>query len=365
MAARFFNRIRTRLARGSNLPFLGVRVSVNVERSSGATPAAHQVFRNTLRRLVELFPDLRRYVHPTTETDPRACLAALDFVYDYLPLIHEPARETQLRRLLTRLREQVADEPYRRQLAREIAKSDVRSGVPDRATILLESAPADDEERALVRKLEADIELYERRYAARAALIRSLDVWRAIPGDVRGQSLVAYFAANPELVRGKRVLHVAPEESLRRWLGSRSRTLQIEYVTLDPFLAGVDVTEDLTALQLADDRFDLVICHRVLEHVLDDAAALRELRRVLRPGGVLNFSVPQSLSLDETNEWIIPDRSHDHHVRQYGNDLDDRLRAAGFASVTVDRFLLDRTREQHLAEGTYPLRILICTKGSG
>lgn len=365
MAARILHRIRGRLARGSSLPLLGMHVSVHVERRSGATPSAHQVFRNTLARLVELFPQLGRFVHPSTNDDARACLAALDFAYAYLPLIHEGARETHLRTLLARLRSRVADEEYRRQLTREIAKSDVRSGVPDRATILLRTPPADDEERALVATLEADIATFERRYAARAGLIPSLDAWRSIPGDVRGQSLIAYFEARPDMVRGKRILHVAPEACLRQWFERRRRALRIEYVTLDPFLDGVDVAEDLTALKLADGSCDLVICHRVLEHVLDDAAALRELHRVLAPGGAMSFSVPQSLSLERTNEWVVPDESHDHHVRQYGNDLEDRLRLAGFAEVMVDRFLLDRTREQHLAQGSYPLRMLVCRKTRG
>jgi SAM-dependent methyltransferase len=354
------HRLRATLERGADIPLVGVRVGIRVERRDGATKPGHEVFRNTLRRLVELFPELQRFAHPATDSDARACLAALDAAYDYLPLIFEGARETQLRRILTRLRDRVTDADYRRQLTLEIARSDVRSGVPERATVLLRESR--EEDRDLLRRLQADIELFERRYGARAGLIPAQDVWSGIPGDVRGQSLIAYFEAHPDQVRRKRILHVAPEETLRQWLDRRARALEADYVTLDPFLRSVDATEDLTKLSFDDASFDLVICHRVLEHVLDDGAALREMRRVLRSGGTLNLSVPQSANRDTTNEWVVPDESHDRHVRQYGMDLEQRVRAAGFAEVTVERFLLERTREQHVADRTYPLRMYICKK---
>ena len=48
----------------------------------------------------------------------------------------------------------------------------------------------------------------------------------------------------------------------------------------------------LERLPFADAAFDKVLCSETLEHVPDDAAALRELWRVLRPGGALAVSVP-------------------------------------------------------------------------
>jgi len=59
--------------------------------------------------------------------------------------------------------------------------------------------------------------------------------------------------------------------------------------------AGERVTwiADLTDMpQVPTDRYDAAVCHQVLEHVPDPAAAARELQRVLKPGGTLVISVP-------------------------------------------------------------------------
>jgi SAM-dependent methyltransferase len=49
---------------------------------------------------------------------------------------------------------------------------------------------------------------------------------------------------------------------------------------------------DATVLPFCDDAFDVVTMFDVLEHVVDDAAAVQEARRVLRPGGFLLVTSP-------------------------------------------------------------------------
>jgi SAM-dependent methyltransferase len=68
---------------------------------------------------------------------------------------------------------------------------------------------------------------------------------------------------------------------------------------------------DIRALQLPDRRFDLILATDVIEHVDDDLAALRELRRVLRPGGYLLLTVPAFRLL-----WGLQD-DVSHHKRRY------------------------------------------------
>ena len=47
------------------------------------------------------------------------------------------------------------------------------------------------------------------------------------------------------------------------------------------------LTADVHALDLPDDSFDVVHAHQVLQHVADPVQALREMRRVCKPGGVV------------------------------------------------------------------------------
>lgn len=49
---------------------------------------------------------------------------------------------------------------------------------------------------------------------------------------------------------------------------------------------------DLAAIPVADDRFDLVLCSQVLEHIPEPLEVLKELRRVLKPGGLIWASAP-------------------------------------------------------------------------
>src|SRR5690606_33049497 len=51
---------------------------------------------------------------------------------------------------------------------------------------------------------------------------------------------------------------------------------------------------DATQLPFADNTFDKIICSEVLEHLPDYQQVLAEIRRVLKPGGLLAISVPRA-----------------------------------------------------------------------
>ncbi len=74
---------------------------------------------------------------------------------------------------------------------------------------------------------------------------------------------------------------------------------------------------NVMTLPFEDASFDRVICSEVLEHVLDDQQGVRELVRVLKPGGIMAISVPTYLT--EAIFWrISKDYSHPGgHIRKY------------------------------------------------
>jgi SAM-dependent methyltransferase len=133
-----------------------------------------------------------------------------------------------------------------------------------------------------------------------------------------------------------RLLHIAPEECLARRF--RSHRSVVFYCTLDRGAPEVDVRADLTATGLADQSFDAVICSHVLEHIQNDRAAMREMLRLLKPGGIAYIQVPcnqESSVTDEDPSITDPlERSRRFgqfdHLRVYGMDIVDRLRHAGF-----------------------------------
>jgi SAM-dependent methyltransferase len=94
---------------------------------------------------------------------------------------------------------------------------------------------------------------------------------------------------------------------------------------------------DATRLPFADATFDRVVTSEVLEHIDSDTAAIAELHRVLKPGGVLAATVPTWLP--EKINWMLSDEYHapkspGGHVRIYSaTELKAKLRTAGFAIV--------------------------------
>ncbi|MEJ7787761.1 MAG: class I SAM-dependent methyltransferase [Solirubrobacteraceae bacterium] len=86
-------------------------------------------------------------------------------------------------------------------------------------------------------------------------------------------------------------------------------------------------------LPFADGSFDVVTALDVVEHIDDDVAALAELRRVLRPGGVLLVAVPAFMIL-----WGDQDEISHHHRRYRGPQLVTALESAGFAVERTSYF---------------------------
>jgi SAM-dependent methyltransferase len=138
--------------------------------------------------------------------------------------------------------------------------------------------------------------------------------------------------------------------------------------------AGVS-NQNLEALTFPDASFDVVITSDVMEHVRLAAAAHREIRRVLRPGGVYLFTVPHDRDRAATLERVRvvdpADPSRDEFLlepeyhgdanspgnralayRLYGRDLDTDLDQLGFD--------VEYTREEDPRCGIFKTELFYC-----
>jgi SAM-dependent methyltransferase len=114
----------------------------------------------------------------------------------------------------------------------------------------------------------------------------------------------------------------------RNTFGAMIEAHEIPAVTYGGALRG-----DATRLPFADATFDTVVTSEVLEHIQDDVTAIKELHRVLKPGGSLGVTVPTWWP--EKINWMLSDEYHapkspGGHVRIYSEtELRAKLRAAG------------------------------------
>jgi SAM-dependent methyltransferase len=178
-----------------------------------------------------------------------------------------------------------------------------------------------------------------------------------------------YFYLLQELdffnMKGIEVLDVAPDDFL---LGKVFSKVDIEYISVDITPErNPSQTMDITNLEFEDNTFDAIICLHVLEHIPEDIKAMRELCRVLKPGGWAILQVP--IWAFETVE--VPGASRDHylelyghsdHVRRYGFDYKNRLEKSGL-KVKIDQFSRKLDLEFRRRFGLFETEdIFYCTK---
>ena len=109
---------------------------------------------------------------------------------------------------------------------------------------------------------------------------------------------------------------------------------QIEGVDISPQAVafcserGLDVVKlgAVEELPYEDERFDIVTALDVIEHLDDDSVGLREIRRVLRPGGAVLVFVPAFMFL-----WGVQDDVSNHRRRYTLPTLLRAIRGAGFS----------------------------------
>lgn len=136
------------------------------------------------------------------------------------------------------------------------------------------------------------------------------------------------------LTRSCSVLHFAHEASNAKLIRSNKKC---RYITADIEAGRGDYAVDMTDMKIfKDNTFDYVIANHVLEHIQDEAAAISELKRVLKNDGtiILSFPVCTDMLTYEDDSIITEQGRWDafgqgDHVRLYGTDYKERLERYG------------------------------------
>ena len=161
----------------------------------------------------------------------------------------------------------------------------------------------------------------------------------------RHRLLWLYLERETELFKDfPRLLHIAPEVCIMRHLKPHFKDHPGRYITADLESPLADMHFDVQQIPLADASVDAVMCNHLMEHVADDRKALRELHRILKPGGWGIILSPVDLDYEMTYEDdTITDPAertrifgqYDHR-RIYGQDYAARLEECGFDVADID-----------------------------
>ncbi len=156
--------------------------------------------------------------------------------------------------------------------------------------------------------------------------------------------------------RQQSVLHIAPEACfIRRFEKIHGQ----KYITADLESPLAKIKMDIHRMPFDDNSFDSVLCNHVLEHVNDDIAAMKEIARVLKPGGFAILQVPFFAPIPDAtvSDPTITDHrlreemfGQDDHVRRYGKDYSARIEQAGLRAVE-DRFVDSLGEDQRVRYG--------------
>jgi hypothetical protein len=346
-------------AKGLRIPFSPLKICIQTTTEK-PLDVVHQSRVRQIEKLLALVPELTQFYNPAAKNEPLACKAFLEFVDGYVPLVRQSAHGAHLRNLLLRLNRSIEDEAWKKRINLLVAASNFKDGVPDSRLYAALSEGTAAKDLDLPDDALTEFRAHEANYGAKVPFFEFMRRSGKRNSVTRGQNLRNFFEAHRELVTGKRVLHFAPERAISDWFRQNSKALRLEYQNADLFRKA-DLALDVTALDLPDNSVDVLICHRVLEHVLDDLTAMREFHRVIKPGGFAQLSVPQGMQRADSTEFYIADATFFGHVRSYGRDFQTRLESVGFR-VELITWFLDRDEAEHRRQQTDPMRLYHCWK---
>jgi ubiquinone/menaquinone biosynthesis C-methylase UbiE len=162
------------------------------------------------------------------------------------------------------------------------------------------------------------------------------------------------------------MLHIAAEKTFEKHF---REIPNLKYYSADLLEPKAMIKMDIMNIPIHDHYFDIIYCSHVLEHVLDDIKALRELHRILSPEGWAVIQIPitakktfEDYSVTEPTERQRLFGQSDH-VRRYGKDFKYRLERTGF-SVSIFNASEISTNDILRINEPYSDTIFLCNKES-
>ena len=183
----------------------------------------------------------------------------------------------------------------------------------------------------------------------------------------RSRAIGEYIRKNFKNISQK-ILDFSPHRSLNDFF----KSIFENYISSDfenQFYA--QKSYDITKINEADQSFDLIICLHVLEHILEDKKAIKELNRVLKNDGHLLIQVPLKKGITYQDNSIISKEGRlkafgqEDHVRIYGEDsLPLILNENGFSAKPIDIVKEYNSEEKKLYGFSENEIIYVCRKAT-
>ncbi|UBZ15400.1 methyltransferase domain-containing protein [Flagellimonas marinaquae] len=194
-------------------------------------------------------------------------------------------------------------------------------------------------------------------------------------GSLERHRLIWKYIQDKKLItKPVRLLHFAPEKVFYD-IFSESHDIAYFPCDLHPKVYDYKGKTIINKVYIAQipyetDSFDFILCNHVLEHIPNDALAMSELYRVMKPNGLGIFQVPIDYNLEKTYEDFsitspkarLKAFGRRDHVRWYGKDYKLRLADAGF-EVIEDDYISSFTKEEQFKYGfDCTEKIYLCRK---
>ena len=149
--------------------------------------------------------------------------------------------------------------------------------------------------------------------------------------------------------KSSKILDLGTTEPLKNLCLKRG----LEYADIDLYRDDAQYRIDAENLKFPDGTFDFIIAAHILDHLADDAACLKEIKRVLKAGGTAILQHEVHHDRPKTRESPSSVHYHWGHVREYGEDFEEKVSKLGFG-VSISGILQNSSLQDKKKYGLLP-----------